>query len=113
LTPDLTVVGPEAPLVDGVVDRFRHARIEDRRPGRGTPRASKAARVFAKNFLARKEEFPTAEFVTAKTRPMRVIGELDRFGYPVVLKADGLAAGKGVIVAHDAAPRRKRRSATP
>jgi len=97
---DLTVVGPEAPLVAGVVDIFRASGRLIFGP------TSKAARlegskVFAKYFL-RQSNIPTAAFVTALNA-----GEgrraLDRFSYPVVIKADGLAAGKGVVVAEDRA----------
>ena len=67
------------------------------------------SKIFAKNFL-QQSGIPTAEFVTVETAEdaSRALG---RFGYPVVLKADGLAAGKGVVIAHDA-PKPKRRSAT-
>ena len=97
---DLTVVGPEAPLVAGVVDVFRASG----RPIFGpTSRAARleGSKVFAKYFLDQ-SNIPTAAFVTAQNA-----GEarraLDRFSYPVVIKADGLAAGKGVVVAEDRA----------
>jgi phosphoribosylamine--glycine ligase len=97
---DLTVVGPEAPLVAGVVDMFR-AR------GRAIfgPNAAAAqlegSKIFAKNFL-RKSRLPTAAFITAPDAA-QARAALDRFTYPVVIKADGLAAGKGVVVAGDRA----------
>jgi len=93
---DLTVVGPEAPLVAGVVDAFRAA-------GRAIvgPVAAAAelegSKIFAKQFMVR-AGIPTAEFAIVETEA-DALKELDRFGLPVVLKADGLAAGKGVIVA--------------
>jgi phosphoribosylamine--glycine ligase len=97
---DLTVVGPEAPLEKGVVDRFRR----DGRPIVG-PTADAAAlecsKVFAKHFM-REHRIPTADFevcTDADAARRAVAG--DRFGFPVVVKADGLAAGKGVTVAAD------------
>src|ERR1039457_746130 len=97
---DLTVVGPEAPLVAGVVDRFR-AR------GRAIfgPTAAAAqlegSKVFAKNFL-QQSSIPTAAFVAAPNAAA-AHRALDRFSYPVVIKQDGLAAGKGVVIAEDRA----------
>jgi len=94
---DLTVVGPEAPLVAGVVDVFRAAGKAIVGP------SSKAARlegskIFSKEFMTR-ARIPTAEFVRAETEE-EALKALARFGCPVVLKADGLAAGKGVIIAN-------------
>jgi phosphoribosylamine--glycine ligase len=97
---DLTVVGPEAPLVAGIVDVFRAAK----RPIFG-PTAEAArlegSKVFTKHFLLQRD-IPTAAFVTADSAA-EAKAALDRFGFPVVLKADGLAAGKGVVVAPDRA----------
>lgn len=93
---DLTVVGPEAPLVAGVVDAFRAAGRAVVGPTREAAQLE-GSKVFAKQFMVR-AGIPTAEFVTAETEDY-ALGALDRFGCPVVLKADGLAAGKGVIVA--------------
>jgi phosphoribosylamine--glycine ligase len=97
---DLTVVGPEAPLVEGIVDRFRAA-------GRAIfgPTAAAAqlegSKIFAKNFFVR-SSIPTARFVSVdnEVEARRAVAQ---FGFPVVLKADGLMAGKGVIVAQDQA----------
>jgi phosphoribosylamine--glycine ligase len=96
LSIDLTVVGPEAPLVAGVVDRFRAA-------GRAIfgPTAAAAqlegSKSFSKDFMVR-AGIPTARYTTVTN-----IGDARRaiqnFGYPLVLKADGLAAGKGVVIA--------------
>ena len=97
---DLTVVGPEAPLVAGVVDVFRAA-------GRRIvgPTAAGAqlegSKIFAKQFFQR-AGIPTAQFVSADN-PEQARQALDRFDYPVVIKADGLAAGKGVVIAQDRA----------
>lgn len=95
---DLTVVGPEAPLVDGVVDAFRSAGRAIVGPTAEAARLE-GSKVFSKNFLAQRS-IPTAEYVTAATAA-EARAALDRFGFPVVLKADGLAAGKGVVVAPD------------
>jgi phosphoribosylamine--glycine ligase len=92
----LTVVGPEAPLVAGVVDEFQ-------KEGRWIIGPTKAAarlegsKVFAKQFMQR-HRIPTASFVVAENFDAAVKA-LEDFGVPVVVKADGLAAGKGVVVA--------------
>ena len=98
---DLTVVGPELPLDRGVVDRFRAA-------GRrifGPPRAAaqlECSKAFAKGFMAR-HGIPTARYRVCESsaEARRVVASAE-FGLPVVLKADGLAAGKGVVVAASA-----------
>jgi phosphoribosylamine--glycine ligase len=95
---DLTVVGPEAPLVGGVVDAFRAAGRLVFGPTRDAARLE-GSKVFAKNFLSQRG-IPTARYAIADT-PDEARRELARFGFPVVLKADGLAAGKGVVVVHD------------
>jgi phosphoribosylamine--glycine ligase len=95
---DLTVVGPEAPLVAGVVDAFRARRRKIVGPDRNAAQLE-GSKVFAKNFFVQ-SRIPTAEFVTVENE-IDARKALDRFGFPVVLKADGLAAGKGVIIAHD------------
>jgi phosphoribosylamine--glycine ligase len=93
---DLTVVGPEAPLVAGVVDAFRARGRTIFGPDRAAAQLE-GSKVFAKSFLIQ-SNIPTADYVTVnnETDARRA---LDRFGFPVVLKADGLAAGKGVVVA--------------
>ncbi len=94
---DLTVVGPEAPLIEGVVDQFRQAG----RPIFGPVQAAaqlEGSKIFSKNFFAR-HSIPTARFHTA-TNELDALKALDDFTAPVVLKADGLAAGKGVVIAH-------------
>jgi phosphoribosylamine--glycine ligase len=98
----LTVVGTEAPLVAGVVDEFR-ARGRKIVGPHAEAAQLEGSKVFAKNFFIQ-SNIPTAAFVTVQSA---TAGEarkaLDRFGFPVVLKADGLAAGKGVVIAHDSA----------
>ena len=97
---DLTVVGPEAPLVAGVVDTFRARGRAIFGPTAEAARLE-GSKVFAKNFL-QQSGIPTAAFVAAPNIA-EASRALDRFSYPVVIKADGLAAGKGVVVAADRA----------
>ncbi len=94
----LTVVGPEAPLVAGVVDEFRAQNRKIVGPDALAARLE-GSKVFAKNFLTQRN-IPTAAFVTVDNSA-DARKAIERFRYPVVLKADGLAAGKGVIIAHD------------
>lgn len=93
---DLTIVGPEAPLVAGIVDHFEaHGRkIFGPRQHAAQLEGSKA---FAKEFMAR-HQIPTARFVVCE-HLAEAKAALPRFELPVVLKADGLAAGKGVVIA--------------
>jgi len=97
---DLTVVGPEAPLVDGVVDAFRAAGKLIVGPAREAARLE-GSKVYSKNFFARLG-IPTAEFVICADEH-EARRAINRFMFPMVFKSDGLAAGKGVIVAHDRA----------
>ena len=97
---DLTVVGPEVPLVAGVVDAFRARGRRIVGPNRAAAQLE-GSKVFAKDFFV-KHKIPTAAFVTVENE-VDARKALDRFGFPVVLKADGLAAGKGVVVAEDRA----------
>ena len=99
---DLTVVGPEVPLSLGVADRFAAAGRLLFGPTQAAARLE-SSKAFAKAFMAR-HGVPTARFRTCES-----VGEglgavrSGEFGFPVVLKADGLAAGKGVIIADDRA----------
>lgn len=95
---DLTVVGPEIPLVAGICDEFRAAGKLIVGPSRAAAQLE-GSKIYAKRFFAQ-SGIPTAGFATADT-PAEARAALDRFGFPVVLKADGLAAGKGVVIAHD------------
>jgi phosphoribosylamine--glycine ligase len=97
---DLTVVGPEAPLVAGVVDLFRARGRRIVGPDRRAAQLE-GSKVFAKHFFVQRT-IPTAEFVTVENAT-DARAALDRFGFPVVLKADGLAAGKGVVIAQNRA----------
>lgn len=92
----LTVVGPEAPLVAGVVDRFRAAGLAIFGPTAAAARLE-GSKSFSKAFLAR-HHIPTAAYQSfTETAP--AIAWIEARGVPIVIKADGLAAGKGVIVA--------------
>ncbi|WP_031434689.1 phosphoribosylamine--glycine ligase [Methylomarinum vadi] len=97
---DLTIVGPEAPLVAGIVDRFREAGLACFGP---TAQAAQleGSKSFCKDFMAR-HHIPTAEYQTF-TNPQQAIAYIQSKGAPIVVKADGLAAGKGVIVAQSEA----------
>ncbi|WP_312936342.1 phosphoribosylamine--glycine ligase [Pseudomonas sp.] len=92
----LTIVGPEAPLVLGVVDLFRSRNLECFGPTKGAAQLE-GSKAFAKDFLAR-HRIPTAEYQNF-TEVEPALAYLQEKGAPIVIKADGLAAGKGVIVA--------------
>ncbi len=96
----LTVVGPEAPLAAGVVDEFRAHGLAIFGP---TQRAAQleSSKAFSKAFMQR-HGIPTAEYQTF-TDPAQAHAYVDAKGAPIVVKADGLAAGKGVVVAMTAA----------
>ncbi|HKE83290.1 MAG TPA: phosphoribosylamine--glycine ligase [Vicinamibacterales bacterium] len=97
---DVTVVGPEFPLSRGIVDVFSAAG----RPIVGPTQAAAAlesSKVFAKNFMAR-HRVPTAAFrVCDSASDALAMVQRGQFGYPLVIKADGLAEGKGVVIADD------------
>jgi phosphoribosylamine---glycine ligase len=98
---DLTFVGPEAPLVSGIVDQFTQRGLRIVGPSAAAARLE-GSKIFAKDFMAR-HQIPTAAFSVAES-PEDAITALREFGAgPVVIKADGLAAGKGVVVASDRA----------
>ncbi len=92
----LTVVGPEAPLSEGVVDAFRAAGLPVFGPTRAAAQLE-GSKDFAKRFMVR-HGIPTAAYQTFDDTPS-AHAHLDRVGAPTVIKADGLAAGKGVVVA--------------
>ncbi|MGY4675013.1 phosphoribosylamine--glycine ligase [Ursidibacter arcticus] len=92
----LTIVGPEAPLVIGVVDAFRQAGLKIFGPTQAAAQLE-GSKAFTKDFLAR-HQIPTAEYKNF-TEVEPALAYLREKGAPIVIKADGLAAGKGVIVA--------------
>ena len=92
----LTIVGPEAPLVAGVVDTFAEAGLPCFGPTRAAAQLE-GSKAFAKAFMAR-HGIPTARYETFTDRDAALASVRER-GAPLVIKADGLAAGKGVVVA--------------
>ena len=96
----LTVVGPEAPLALGVVDRFRAAGLRCFGPRRIAAQLE-SSKAYAKDFLAR-HAIPSAHYAVF-TELKLALQHVRRHGAPIVIKADGLAAGKGVVVATDMA----------
>lgn len=95
---DLTVVGPEEPLVKGIVDAFQQAQLNIFGPNQACSQFE-GSKDFTKIFLT-KYGIPTAKYVTfTKEQKEQAIEAVRTFSLPVVIKADGLAAGKGVIIA--------------
>jgi len=94
----LTIVGPEGPLVAGVVDRFSQAGLRCFGPTRAAAQLE-GSKAFTKDFLAR-HGIPTGYYATF-TEIAPALAYVQEHGAPIVIKADGLAAGKGVIVATD------------
>jgi phosphoribosylamine---glycine ligase len=92
----LTVVGPEAPLAAGVVDEFRAHGLRIFGPTKAAAQLE-SSKAFSKAFM-RRHGIPTADYDTF-TDPVAAHAFIDRLGAPIVVKADGLAAGKGVVVA--------------
>ena len=92
----LTIVGPEVPLVAGVVDLFRSRGLDCFGPTAGAAQLE-GSKAFTKDFLAR-HKIPTADYQNF-TEIEPALAYLQKVGAPIVIKADGLAAGKGVIVA--------------
>ena len=99
---DLTVVGPELPLDRGLVDLFSSRGLQIFGPSAAAARLE-CSKVFAKEFMAR-HGIPTARYRVCETAAAaRAVLDRGELGYPVVVKADGLAAGKGVVIADDRA----------
>lgn len=94
----LTIVGPEQPLVAGIVDVFSAAGLKCFGPSKRVARLE-GSKTFAKDFLAR-HEIPTAAYGSFSEEG-EALDYLNKVGAPIVIKADGLAAGKGVILAQD------------
>lgn len=96
----LTIVGPEAPLAKGVVDKFRAAGLAIFGPTQAAAQLE-SSKAFAKDFLAR-HNIPTAAYQNfTEIAPAKAY--VEQLGTPIVIKADGLAAGKGVIIAQNQA----------
>ncbi len=96
---ELTVVGPEAPLAAGVVDEFRAHGMRIFGPTQAAAQLE-SSKAFSKAFMQR-HGIPTAIYETF-TDPVQAHAYIDKMGAPIVVKADGLAAGKGVVVAMNA-----------
>ncbi len=94
--PHLVLIGPEVPLTLGLTDRLRAVNITAFGPSAAAARLE-GSKSFAKEFMSR-HNIPTARFATCRNLE-EALQALDQFGQPVVVKADGLAAGKGVTVA--------------
>ena len=92
---DLTIVGPEIPLVAGIVDVFQKEGLKIFGPNKKCAQLE-GSKAFSKDFMIR-HNLPTAKY-KEYTNLDEAISEIDSFGYPVVIKADGLAAGKGVVI---------------
>lgn len=95
---DLAVIGPEVPLAMGIVDRLMEAGIKTFGPNNSCARLE-ASKAFTKSFLAR-HNIPTAGY-KEYTEKEELLKDIGIFGWPMVLKADGLAAGKGVVLAQN------------
>ena len=95
---DLTVVGPEIPLVAGIVDAFEKENLKIFGPNKKCAQLE-GSKAFSKEFMIR-HNIPTAKY-KEYTDLEKAIEEIDDFGYPVVIKADGLAAGKGVVISEN------------
>ena len=104
LRPDLTVVGPELPLVNGLTDSLRARNLAVVGPSQIAAQLE-ASKIFSKHFLAR-HSIPTAEMYGEFTAPNEAYAALSEVRYPVVVKADGLCAGKGVLLAQTEAEAR-------
>ena len=91
----LTIVGPEVPLVMGIVDEFEKEGLRVFGPNKKCAQLE-GSKAFSKEFMI-KHNIPTAKY-KEYTNLEEAISEIDSFGYPVVIKADGLAAGKGVVI---------------
>src|SRR5439155_20653316 len=96
---DLTLVGPEGPLAAGIVDLFEGAGLRAFGPTADAARIE-SSKLYAKDLMQRRG-IPTARWAPA-TEPDEAQSLAEGFGFPVVLKADGLAGGKGVVICPDA-----------
>jgi phosphoribosylamine--glycine ligase len=95
---DLTIVGPEAYLVDGIADKFREAGLKIFGPSQKAA-ALEGSKAFAKDFMKR-YGVKTAQYEVFEN-PVKALNYLNQCNYPIVIKADGLAAGKGVVICGD------------
>jgi phosphoribosylamine--glycine ligase len=103
--PDLTIVGPELPLVNGISDAFAQRNWPIVGPSRQAAQLE-GSKIFSKEFLLR-HNIPTAKMYGAYDSPQKAYAALKGVHWPLVIKADGLCAGKGVVLAPDAAEARE------
>jgi phosphoribosylamine--glycine ligase len=96
---DLAVIGPEVPLAMGIVDALEAVGVKTFGPNKKCSQLE-ASKAFTKSFLAR-HDIPTAKY-KEYTDKQALIDDIGIFGWPMVIKADGLAAGKGVVLAENA-----------
>lgn len=101
IQPDLTVVGPELPLVNGIGDIFREKKWSIVGPSSQAAQLE-GSKIFSKEFLLR-HHIPTAKMYGAYDNPKEACATLSSVKWPLVIKADGLCAGKGVLLAADSA----------
>jgi phosphoribosylamine--glycine ligase len=101
ISPDLTIVGPELPLVNGIGDAFRSRGWPVVAPSQQAAQLE-GSKIFAKEFL-RRHNIPTAQMYGVYDTAQSAVSGLSGLNWPLVIKADGLCAGKGVFVAQDAA----------
>jgi phosphoribosylamine---glycine ligase len=101
LGPDLTVVGPELPLINGIADEFSARGWPIVAPSRHAAQLE-GSKIFAKQFLER-HGIPTPKMLGTFDSSREAIAALDHVSWPLVIKADGLCAGKGVLIATDRA----------
>ena len=99
IAPDLTVVGPELPLVNGISDAFAQRNWPIVGPSRQAAQLE-GSKIFSKEFLLR-HNIPTAKMYGAYDSPQNAYAALNGVHWPLVIKADGLCAGKGVVLATD------------
>ncbi|MDE3020324.1 MAG: phosphoribosylamine--glycine ligase [Pseudomonadota bacterium] len=93
-----TVVGPETPLAEGIVDIFQQSGLKIFGPTKAAAQLE-SSKIFAKSFM-RRHDIPTAGFASFNDK-IKAHDYVQQQGVPIVIKADGLAAGKGVVVAHE------------
>jgi phosphoribosylamine---glycine ligase len=105
IAPDLTVVGPELPLVNGISDAFTQRNWPVVGPSRKAAQLE-GSKIFSKEFLLR-HNIPTAKMYGAYDSARDAYAALNGVDWPLVIKADGLCAGKGVVLAQDAAEARQ------
>jgi phosphoribosylamine---glycine ligase len=105
IAPDLTVVGPELPLVNGISDAFTQRKWAIVGPSRQAAQLE-GSKIFSKEFLLR-HNIPTAKMYGAYDSPRDAYAALSGVDWPLVIKADGLCAGKGVVLAPDAGEARQ------